>query len=67
MRTLIEKLKACYYILISHTYYIFCLTKEPKTKKVYIENPTKLIDKVIVEYLTSKSYKEFKEKYGYDK
>lgn len=66
MRVLIEKLKACYYILTSHTYYVFCLTKEPKTRKVYIENPTKFIDEVVVEYLQSDEYKEFREEYGYD-
>lgn len=66
MRVLIEKIKACYYILTSHTYYVFTLTKEPRPKKVYIENPTSFIDSVIIDFLNSKGYKEFKKKYGYE-
>lgn len=67
MRVLIEKLKACYYILTSHTYYVFTLTKEPKPRKVYIENPTSFIDGVIIDFLNSEGYKLFKEQYDYNK
>lgn len=67
MRVLIEKLKACYYILTSHTYYVFTLTKEPRPRKTYIENPTSFIDGVIVDFLNSEQYKDFKKKYNYDK
>lgn len=66
MRVLIEKIKACYYILTSHTYYVFTLTKEPRPKKVFIENPTLFVDSVIIDFLNSKEYKEFKDKYDYN-
>ena len=66
MRVLIEKLKACYCILTSHTYYVFTLTKEPRPRKVYIENPTKFIDGVIIDYLNSEVYKDFKREYGFN-
>lgn len=67
MRIIIEKLKACYYILTSHTYYVFCLNKKPKPRIAYIENPTSFIDSVIVDFLNSEEYKQFKCKYGYNK
>lgn len=66
MRVLIEKLVACYYILTSHTYYVFCLSKKPKPRKVLIENPTKFIDSVIIDFLNSKEYQGFKDEFKYN-
>lgn len=67
MRVLMEKLVACYYILTSHTYYLFCCSKNQTPKKVNIENPTSFIDSVIVDFLNSEEYKKIKDKYGYNK
>lgn len=65
MKGIIERIKICYYILTSHTYYVFCMDKNNKCKRCFIENSNDYIDKAIIKYLNSDSYKKIKIKYGF--
>lgn len=65
MKEIIERIKICYYILTSHTYYVFCIDKNNKDKGCFIENYNKCIDKAIINFLNSDSYKKLKIKYGW--
>lgn len=52
-----ERLKICWLVLTSHTYYTFFVTKPDddningKSKGCYIENPSKFATEVIIDYL----------------
>lgn len=60
MKTIIsiaERLKICWLVLTSHTYYTFFASKpndeniNGKSKGCYIENPSKFTTEVIIDYL----------------
>lgn len=67
MKEMFDRLKTCYCILTSHTYYVFCFNKSQKIRRVEIENPTKWIDGLISGFLQSDKYTNLKKRCGYDK
>lgn len=58
MIAIIERLYVCWLVLTSHTYYTFFVSKKPKVKGAFIENPSKIADEAIIEYLKSDKYKK---------
>lgn len=56
---ILERLKICWLVLTSHTFYTFFVSKPDKdnihgkSKGCYIENPTKFVTEVIINYLNS--------------
>lgn len=55
--SIVERLKICWLVLTSHTYYTFFVTNPDddningKPKCCYIENPSKFVTEVIIEFL----------------
>ena len=55
--SIVERLKICWLVLTSHTYYTFFITKSDddningRPKGCYIENPSKIATEVIIDYL----------------
>lgn len=57
IKTILERLKICWLVLTSHTYYTFFVTK-PNDKNIngtpkgcYIENPSEFVTNVIINFL----------------
>lgn len=57
IESILERLKICWLVLTSHTYYVFFISKpndkniNGKSKGCYIENPSKFTTEVIIEFL----------------
>lgn len=56
-KSILERLKICWLVLTSHTYYTFFISKSNdeningRSKGGYIENPSKFATEVIIDYL----------------
>lgn len=56
-KSTLERLKICWLVLTSHTYYTFFVSKPDddningRSKGCYIENPSKFATEVIIEFL----------------
>lgn len=59
IKNIAERLKICWLVMTSHTYYTFFVTKSDdeningKVRGCYVENPTKFTTSVIIDYLKS--------------